>query len=67
MYLGVARRTNSGTLNHVADSESLYRLILWCAARAVGAADWLDVTSSLLVATAVIDVLVTALRVLIWV
>lgn len=64
---GGKERTNSGTLDHVADCESLYRLILWCAARAVGAADRLDVSSSLLVATAVMDVLVSwVLRVLGW-
>jgi len=46
-------RTNGSRLDHVADGEALDGLVLWCAARAVGAADWLDVATSLLVATAV--------------
>ena len=58
---GEARRTNGSTLNHVADGESLDRLVLWCTPRTVGAADGLDVTSSLLVATAVVDMLVAEL------
>lgn len=55
---GEARRTDSSTLNHVADGESLDRLVLWCTPRTIGAADGLDVTSSLLVATAVVAMLV---------
>jgi hypothetical protein len=43
------RRTDGGGLDHVADGESLYRLILGCASRAVGAADGLDVATTLLV------------------
>ena len=58
---GEARRTNSSTLNHVADGESLDRLVLWCTPRAVGAADGLDVTSSLFVATAVVAMSVAGL------
>lgn len=61
--LGEARRTDGGALDHVADGESLYRLVLWCTPRAIGAADGLDVTSSLLVATAVVDVSVMGLGV----
>ena len=44
-------RTNSGRFDHVPNCESLDCLILWCASRAVAAADWLDVTAALLVAT----------------
>lgn len=51
-----AKRTNSSTLDHVADCESFYRLILWRTPRAIGAADRLDMTPSLLVATAVADI-----------
>jgi hypothetical protein len=47
--------TNGSRLNHVADGKSLYRLILGSAARAIRTSDRLDVTSSLLVATAVIQ------------
>lgn len=57
-----AKRTNSSTLDHVADCESFYRLILWRTPRAIGAADRLDMTPSLLVATAVADILVAGLR-----
>lgn len=48
---GIGDITDGSTLNHVPDGESLYRLVLRGTARAVGAADRLDVTSSLLVAT----------------
>lgn len=47
------RRTDSSRLNHVADGESLHGLVLGNASRAVGAADGLDVATTLLVATAV--------------
>lgn len=50
------RRTNGSRLDHVADGESLDRLVLGGAARAVAAADGLDVAAALLVAAAV-DVL----------
>jgi len=43
--------TDSGRFDHVADSESLYRLVLWGAARAVGAADRVDMSASVLVST----------------
>lgn len=45
------RRTNGGRLDHVADREALDGLVLGCAAGAVGAADGLDVTAAVLVAT----------------
>ena len=45
------RRTDGGGLDHVADGESLDRLVLGCASRAVGAADGLDVATTLLVTT----------------
>jgi hypothetical protein len=45
------KRTNGGRLDHVADGESLDRLVLGCASRAVGAADGLDVATTLLVTT----------------
>jgi hypothetical protein len=48
----MGRRTNGGRLDHVADGESLYRLVLGCASRAVGASDRLDVTTTLLVTSA---------------
>jgi hypothetical protein len=51
---GDGRRTDGGRLDHVADGESLYRLVLGCASRAVGAADGLDVAAALLVAAAVV-------------
>jgi hypothetical protein len=41
------RRTDGGGLDHVSYGESLDRLVLWCASRAVGAADGLDVTAAL--------------------
>ena len=47
------RRTDGGGLNHVADGESLDRLVLGSASRAVRAADGLDVATALLVATAI--------------
>lgn len=45
-------RTDGGRLDHVADGESLDRLVLWRASRAIGAADGLDVAAALLVTTA---------------
>jgi len=48
---GISQITDGSDFDHVADGESLDGLILWCASRAVGAADWLDVTTALLVAT----------------
>lgn len=45
-------RTDGGGLDHVADGESLDRLVLRSASRAVGAADGLDVATTLLVTTA---------------
>ena len=63
---GEARRTDSSTLNHVADGESLDRLVLWSTPRTVGAADWLDVTSSLFVATAVVALLVADSLISVW-
>ena len=53
--------TDGGGLNHVADGESLDRLVLGCASRAVGATDGLDVAATLLVTAAVV-VLVVASR-----
>jgi hypothetical protein len=44
--------------HHVADRESLYRLVLGSASRAVGASDRLDVTAALLVTSATSNVLV---------
>ena len=44
--------TDGGGLNHVADGESLDCLVLGGASRAVGAADGLDVATTLLVTTA---------------
>ena len=46
-------RTDSSRLDHVADSESLDRLVLRGAASAVGAAHGLDVAAAVLVAAAV--------------
>lgn len=43
------RRTDGSRLDHVADGESLDRLVLGRASRAVGAADGLDVAATLLV------------------
>jgi hypothetical protein len=48
------RHTDGGRLDHVPDGESLYRLVLGCASRAVGATDGLDVATTLLVAAAVV-------------
>lgn len=45
--------TDSSGLDHVADGESLDCLVLWCASRAVAAADGLDVATSVLVSAAV--------------
>jgi hypothetical protein len=50
----VGEHTDGGRLDHVPDSESLYRLVLGCASRAVGATDGLDVATTLLVAAAVV-------------
>jgi hypothetical protein len=50
----VGRRTDGSGLDHVADGESLYRLVLGCASRAVGAADGLDMAATLLVTAAMI-------------
>lgn len=47
------RHTDGGGLNHVADGESLDRLVLGSASRAVRAADGLDVATARLVATAI--------------
>lgn len=49
---GLGKRTDGGRLNHVADGESLDRLVLGSASRAVGAADGLDVAATLLVTAA---------------
>lgn len=46
------RRTNSGALDHIADGESLDRLILGGAAGAVRAANGLDVAAAFLIASA---------------
>ena len=43
--------TNSSRLNHVADGESLYRLVLGCATRAVAASDRLNVATTLFVSS----------------
>lgn len=51
--LEYGERTNGSRLDHVADGESLDRLILGCASRAVAAADGLDVATALLVSAAV--------------
>jgi hypothetical protein len=50
---GVRDITDGSRLNHVADSESLDRLVLGDAAGAVGAAHGLDVAAAVLVTTAV--------------
>jgi len=50
----VGERTDGGRLDHVPDGKSLYRLVLGCASRAVGATDGLDVATTLLVAAAVV-------------
>ena len=44
--------TDSSRLDHVPDCESLDRLVLRCASRAVGASDRLDVATTLLVTSA---------------
>lgn len=49
---GEIRHTDGGGLNHVADGESLDRLVLRSASRAVGATDGLDVATTALVASA---------------
>ena len=49
---GLEKRTNSSRLNHVADGESLDRLVLGGASRAVAASDGLDVAAALLVSAA---------------
>lgn len=51
-----SQRTDGGGLDHVADGESLDRLVLGCASRAVGASNGLDVAAALLVTTAGISV-----------
>lgn len=53
MVVGSSQRTDGSRLNHVADGESLDRLILGSASRAVAAADGLGVAAALLVAAAV--------------
>lgn len=45
-YGSVRDITNGSRLDHVANGESLDRLVLWSASRAVGAADWLYMTAS---------------------
>lgn len=52
LALGKEERTNSSRLDHVADGETLDRLILGGAASAVAAADRVDVAAALLVAAA---------------
>lgn len=47
-------RTDGGGFDHVADGESLDRLVLGSASRAVGASDRLDVAAALLVTSAVV-------------
>ena len=51
------RRTDGSGLNHVADGESLDRLVLRSASRAVAATDGLDVAAALLVAAVVLSLL----------
>jgi len=53
-----AQRTDSSTFNHVSDGESLDRLILGRASRAVGAADGLYMAAAFFVAAAARGVLV---------
>lgn len=55
MLEGRYDRTDSSRLNHVADGESLDRLILGRASRAVAAADGLGVAAALLVAAVVLS------------
>jgi hypothetical protein len=45
--------SNSGTLDHVADLESLDCLVLWHTAMAIGAAQRIDMATAVLVATAI--------------
>jgi hypothetical protein len=49
---GLGDITDSGRLDHVPYGESLDCLVLWSASRAVGATDRVDVTTTLLVASA---------------
>jgi len=56
------RFTNCSALDHVADCESLYRLVLGGASRAVGASDRLDVATALLVTSAASNMLAPAPR-----
>lgn len=44
----LAEVTNRGGLDHVADKEALYGLVFWGAATTVGAANWVDVSPTLL-------------------
>lgn len=53
MVMDSSEHTDGSRLNHVADGESLDRLILGGASRAVAAADGLGVAATLLVAAAV--------------
>jgi hypothetical protein len=46
------------TTHHISDCESLYRLVLRSASRAVGASDRLNMTASLLVTSATSNLLV---------
>lgn len=46
------RHTNGSALDHVADGKSLDRFVLWCASRAIGASDGLDVAAAFLVTSA---------------
>ena len=48
------RRTDGGRLDHVTDGESLDRLVLGGAPRAVGATDGLDMAATVLVTAAVV-------------
>jgi hypothetical protein len=50
-------RTDGGRLDHVADGESLDCLVLGCASGAVRATDRVDVTTTLLVATTIAEVI----------
>lgn len=43
--------SNSSSLNHVSDGDSLDGLVLWNTSGTVQTSDWLDVTSALLVST----------------
>ena len=57
MGQNVGGLTDGGGLDHVADGESLDRLVLGSASRAVAAADGLDVAAALLVAAVVLSLL----------